>query len=55
MKEKHMSEVAQFFKRVLIDKEEPKKVARDVANFASGFTKLEFSCDWGAATYAPLF
>lgn len=55
MKEKHMSEVAQFFKRVLIDKEEPKNVASDVANFVSGFNKLEFSFDRGAVPYAPLF
>lgn len=55
MKEKHMGEIAQFFKRVLIDKEELEKVARDVTNFISNFNKLEFSFDREADPYAPLF
>jgi glycine hydroxymethyltransferase len=55
MKEKHMSEIAEFFKRVLIDKEPPENVARDVANFTSGFNKLEFSIDQGVDPYAPIF
>jgi glycine hydroxymethyltransferase len=55
MKEKHMGEIARFFKRVLIDKEEPEKVARDVARFVSDFNKLEFSFNQGVDPYAPLF
>jgi len=55
MKEKHMSEIAQFFKRVLIEKEAPERVAKDVTIFVSGFDKLEFSFDAGAEPYAPLF
>jgi glycine hydroxymethyltransferase len=55
MKERHMSEIAQFFRRALIDKETPERVAKDVTNFVSGFDKLEFSVDAGARPYAPLF
>jgi glycine hydroxymethyltransferase len=55
MKEGDMSTIAQFFKRVLRDKETPERVAKDVTDFASGFNKLQFSFDSGADPYAPLF
>jgi glycine hydroxymethyltransferase len=55
MKERHMNEIAQFFRRVLIDKENPETVKKDVAKFVSNFNRLEFSFDEGADPYAPLF
>lgn len=55
MKERHMNEIAQFFKRVLIDREDPAIVAKDVSRFTSSFNRLEFSYDEETDPYAPLF
>ena len=51
MKEKDMSEIAQFFKRVIMDKEDVEVVAKDVAKFVSNFNKLTFTFDDGANPY----
>jgi len=42
MKEKDMETVAEFFKRVLIDKEDPKKVAEDVREFKAQFNEVQY-------------
>lgn len=42
MKRSHMSEVAEFIKRVIIDKEEPSKVKEDVTTFRKGFQKVHY-------------
>ncbi len=42
MKETHMAEVAEFIKRVAIDKEDPKKVKLEVAEFRKGFQKVHY-------------
>ncbi|HDR53565.1 MAG TPA: serine hydroxymethyltransferase [archaeon] len=45
MKEREMVEVAEFYKRVLMDKEAPEKVKGDVENFRSQFQKIHFTWD----------
>ncbi len=42
MKESHMTEVADLFKRVLIDKEDPMKVKEDSADFKKDFQTIHF-------------
>ncbi|MCD6158547.1 MAG: serine hydroxymethyltransferase [Euryarchaeota archaeon] len=42
MKEKDMQVVAELFKRVLIDKEDPKKVAEDVKEFKAQFKEVHY-------------
>jgi glycine hydroxymethyltransferase len=42
MKKSHMSEVAEFIKRVIIDKQDPKRVREDVAAFRKDFQKVHF-------------
>lgn len=54
MKEDHMTEIAQFFKRALIDRENPEKIKKDVARFVSNFNRIEFSFD-NRDPYEPLF
>lgn len=43
MKEEQMEEIAKFFKRVIIDKEDPTTVAKDVEEFNRQFLGLDFS------------
>ena len=43
MKEEQMEEIAKFFKRVIIDKEDPAIVAKDVEEFNRQFLGLDFS------------
>jgi len=43
MKEKEMEIIAEFFKRVLIDKEEPESIAKEVEAFSRQFTGCEYS------------
>ncbi len=43
MKEGEMKDIAVFFKRVLISKEEPTKVKKDVNNFRKEFQKIHFT------------
>lgn len=45
MKEKEMDEVAELLKRVVIDKENPEKVRKDVAELKKDFNRLRFSFD----------
>jgi len=45
LKEDDMKEVAKFFKRVLIDKEDPAKVRKDVIEFRKNFTKIHYTFD----------
>ena len=42
-KEKDMEQIAIFFKRLLIDKESPEEVARDVEEFSRQFSGIEYS------------
>lgn len=51
MREDDMEEIAHFFKRVIIDKENPNVVKKDVAKFTLRFNRLTFSFDEGANPY----
>lgn len=42
-KEEDMEQIAIFMKRLLIDKESPEEVARDVEEYSRGFTGIEYS------------
>lgn len=42
MREGEMVEVAEFMKRIVIDKEDVKKVKRDVAEFRKEFQKVRY-------------
>ncbi len=43
MKEANMKDVAKFFKRVLIDKEDPEAVLKDVEKYALSFSDYEYA------------
>ena len=45
MKEKEMEEIAEFMKRIAIDKEKPEKVREDVIEFAKEYSKIHYSFD----------
>ncbi len=47
MLEDDMKEIAKFIRRVLIDKEDPKKVERDVFYFRQNFQRVYYSFDYG--------
>lgn len=47
MKESEMGVIAEFFKRLLMDNEDPSVVAEDVAAFTSNFNELVYSEDKG--------
>ena len=51
MKTSHMSEVAEFIKRVIIDKEEPSKVKEDVAAFRKDFQKVHYCFETAKDAY----
>jgi len=51
MKEKDMEEVAEFFRRIVIKKEDPKKVASDVREFKKNFMKIEYCFNSGAPAF----
>ncbi len=42
MKEAEMAEIAEFVKRVVVDKEDPEEVKRDVMEFRRGFQRVRF-------------
>jgi glycine hydroxymethyltransferase len=42
LKEPEMSEIAEFVKRAILDKEPPEKVAADVAEFRRDYQKVHF-------------
>ena len=43
MKEEHMEIIAEFFKRVIIDREEIEKVSREIEEFNRQFLGIEYS------------
>ena len=45
MTEDDMEQIALFFKKVLVDKADPKNIAREVTEFRTGFTHVRFSFD----------
>ena len=45
MRESDMVEVAELIKRVVLDQEDPKKVAKDVAEFRKDFQKVHYCFD----------
>jgi glycine hydroxymethyltransferase len=47
MKEKDMEEIAEFMKRIAIDKEKPEKVREDVKEFAKEYSSIHYSFDDG--------
>ncbi len=49
--EKDMPEIAAAMKRVIVDKEEPEKVAKDVEAVVSRFDEIRFSFDKGVRPY----
>ncbi len=51
MKESEMVDVAEFMKRVVIDKEEPKKVGQDVAEFKKDFQSIHYCFKEGTRGY----
>ncbi len=51
MKEKDMNEIAIFFKRTLMDKDNPKEVAKDIEKFTAQFNKIHYTWDEETPTY----
>lgn len=51
MKEKDMVDIAEFFRRIVLKKEDPKKVATDVREFKKNFMKIEFCFQSGTSAY----
>jgi glycine hydroxymethyltransferase len=51
MKEEDVKSVAGFFKRVILDEEDPKLVAADVGDFASKFNRVAFSFESGGSPF----
>jgi len=51
MKEGEMEEVAKFFKRILIDREEPSKVKKDVMEFKKNYRKIHYCFYEGGNPY----
>ncbi|UCH89360.1 MAG: serine hydroxymethyltransferase [Thermoplasmata archaeon] len=51
MKESEMDEVAEFFKRICIDKEDPKKVGADVKDFKKNFNTVQYCFGAGTPAY----
>jgi glycine hydroxymethyltransferase len=51
MKEKDMAEVADFFRRVIVKKEDPKKVAADVRELKKNFMKIEYCFNSGMPAF----
>ena len=51
MKEKDMNQVAEFFKRLLIDVENTEIVKKDLAEFVSNFNRIHYTWDDNSAAY----
>ena len=51
MKEKDMIEIAELFRRVIMKKEDSKKVAKDVREMRKNFTKIEYCFGAGMPAY----
>ena len=45
MKESEMKEIANFIKRVVVDKQDTAKVAKDVADFRKQFQQVQYAFD----------
>jgi glycine hydroxymethyltransferase len=46
-----MKEIADFIKRVVIDKQDPSRVAQDVSNFRVQFKKVHYTFDNSVGAY----
>lgn len=51
MKEREMEEIAEFIKRVIIDKEEIERVAADVAGFRRGYQRVHYCFESATEAY----
>jgi glycine hydroxymethyltransferase len=51
MKAGEMKDIAKFIKRVVVDKEDPKKVGKDVAKFRKEFQKVQYAFDNATKAY----
>lgn len=51
MREREMDEVAEFIKRVVVDKESPRRVKRDVASFRKSFQRVHFCFENATQAY----
>jgi glycine hydroxymethyltransferase len=51
MKEKDMAEIAEFFRRIVLKKEDPKKVGADVREFKKNFMKIYYCFNEGTPAY----
>jgi glycine hydroxymethyltransferase len=51
MKRSHMSEVAEFIKKVIIDKHDPNRVKEDVAAFRKDFQKVHYCFESARSAY----
>jgi hypothetical protein len=46
-----MNDIANFFKRTLIDHESPTKIAKDVIEYSKRFQNIHYSVDRGKKAY----
>jgi glycine hydroxymethyltransferase len=51
MKESEMKEIAIFIKRVVVDRQDPGKVAKDVADFRKQFQQVQYAFDNAIKAY----
>ena len=51
MKESEMKEIASFIKRVVVDRQEPAKVAKDVAEFRKQFQRVQYAFENAVKAY----
>jgi glycine hydroxymethyltransferase len=51
MKTDEMSQIAEFIRRIVFDKEDSKSVAKDVAQFKKGFQKVHYAFDTARDAY----
>jgi glycine hydroxymethyltransferase len=51
MKEEEMATIAGFFKRVIVEKEQPEDVAGDVGDFVSRFQEITYAFEDGASPF----
>jgi glycine hydroxymethyltransferase len=54
MKESEMTEIAEFAKRVVIDKEQPEEVSKDVAEFRRDYQKVHYCFEGATDAYKYL-
>src|ERR671926_28442 len=51
MKESEMKEIANFIKRVVVDRQDPAMIAKDVAEFRKGFQQVQYAFDNAVKAY----